>query len=164
MPRIARKNLPPAGIFHVTTRGAGQIFVYLDDHDHRYFDTQMHEAMDAFDLKLHAWCQMKNHYHVLVEGRRDDVSRAMHRINFRHAQRFNERWDRSGHLWGDRFALWVIRDDEHYERAVPYMLANPVRAGICADAVDWRWSGPRRCSDQLRRLRSPSARWFQGTR
>ena len=143
MLRIARKDLPPAGIFHVRTRGAGRMAVYVDDHDHHFFDGEMHEALDAFGLRLHAWCQLRNHYRLLAEGRRDALSRAMHRLNFRHAQRFNERWGRWGHVWGDRFALWVIRDDEHYEKTIPYMLANPVRVGICSTPDEWQWSGPR---------------------
>ena len=71
---------------------------------------------------------MTNHYHFVVEGRRELVSRGMHRLNGLYAEAFNAKYGRSGHLWGDRFALWQVRDEEHLEATCRYVLLNPVRA------------------------------------
>ena len=83
---------------------------------------------------------MPNHYHLVVECARDLLSRALHRVNGRYAERFNRKYTRSGHLWGDRFALWQIRDEEHLHAACAYVIANPVRAGLCERADEWGWS------------------------
>jgi REP element-mobilizing transposase RayT len=55
--------------------------------------------------------------------------------------RFNRRHGRRGHLFGDRFSSYVLRDERHLAAAVEYVLQNPVRAGLCDQARDWRWSG-----------------------
>ena len=74
---------------------------------------------------------MPNHYHLVVQCLRDHLSRALHRVNGVYAEDFNAKYTRSGHLWGDRFALWQVRDDEHLRATCEYVLANPVRAGLC---------------------------------
>jgi REP element-mobilizing transposase RayT len=65
----------------------------------------------------------------------------MKRINGLHAQRFNHRHGRRGHLFQDRFASWLIEDDEYLEVVCRYVLANPVRAGLTKRAEEWRWAG-----------------------
>jgi putative transposase len=89
---------------------------------------------------------MPNHYHLIVECPRDLLSRALHRLNGKYASQFNLKYGRSGHLWGDRFALWLIRDERHLRAACAYVLANPVRAGLCERPSDWPWSGSRYAS------------------
>jgi putative transposase len=84
---------------------------------------------------------MGNHYHLVVRARRVDLSNGMRRLNGVYAQGFNRRYDRRGHLFGDRFASWVIGSEEHLSAAIAYVLFNPVRAGLCARAADWPWSG-----------------------
>jgi REP element-mobilizing transposase RayT len=83
---------------------------------------------------------MPNHYHLIVEATRGDLSLGMHRLNGRYAQRFNQRHDRVGHLFQNRFASYVIENDEHYERAMAYVRANPVEAGLCHRIADWPWA------------------------
>ena len=93
---------------------------------------------------LHAWCALGTHYHAVIEAELTALSAGMQRLNGIYAQSFNERWDRSGHLFGDRFAAWIVRDENHYEHTLRYVRDNPVQAGLCADPADWPWLGPRR--------------------
>jgi REP element-mobilizing transposase RayT len=65
----------------------------------------------------------------------------MHGINGLHAQRFNERYERVGHLFQDRFSARPLRDDEHLSDACFYVWNNPVRADLCAEAHEWPWGG-----------------------
>jgi hypothetical protein len=59
----------------------------------------------------------------------------MHRLNGLHAERFNQRHHRTGHLFGDRLASWLIEDDDYLGAACQYVLENPVRAGLSLDAL-----------------------------
>jgi putative transposase len=67
----------------------------------------------------------------------------MQRLNGVHAQRANRRRRRRGHLFGERFSSWIVETEEHARAACRYVLLNPVRAGLCERAEDWRWSGSR---------------------
>jgi putative transposase len=130
----------------VTTRGVARQRVFRDRKDGRTFLTLLKGVTRGPELDAIAFCLMPNHYHLVVECPRDLLSRALHRLNGEYASTFNRRYGRSGHLWGDRFALWQIRDEEHLLAACAYVLANPVRAGLCERPEDWRWSGSRYAS------------------
>lgn len=142
MARLARCKLPD-GIYHVTSRGVARRDIFLDLDDRRVFLWLFGWIADAAAWECHAICLMTNHYHLVVEATRADLSRGMHRLNGRYAESFNAKYDRSGHLFGDRFATRVISDDEHLAAACRYVLQHPVRAGLCRRASDWPWSASR---------------------
>ena len=117
--------------------------MFLDRDDGRGFLLELWRAVERFDLHPLALCLMPNHYHLVADAARDLLSRALHRVNGSYAQRFNAKYDRSGHLWGGRFALWQVRDDEHLRSTCLYVVRNPVRAGLCEAPADWPWSWSR---------------------
>jgi putative transposase len=144
MPRLARYLLPERGIFHVTTRGVARQAISRDDEDRRLFLVLLARATRRTNWDCHAFCLMPNHHHLIVETHQDLLSVGLRQLNGRYAQAFNERHERTGHLFGDRFAAFVIGDEEHLRAAAEYVLQNPVRAGLCRRADDWPWSGARR--------------------
>ena len=140
MGRLARKTFPAYVVWHATTRGVARRSVFLDRDDGLRFLAQLSRAVDEWELDVHALCLMPNHYHFVVECLRDSLSRALHRVNGVYAETFNAKHRRSGHLWGDRFALWQVRDEEHLADTCRYVYANPVRARLVERASDWPWS------------------------
>ena len=143
MPRRPRAFLPPQGTYHVTSCGAGGARIFRSASDFRFFLALLASVVDGFAWFVHAFCLMNTHYHVVLHARRDNVSRGVHRLNGVYAQSFNERYGRRGHLFGDRFAAWLIESDEHLSNACRYVLLNPVRAGLCERSDEWPWSGSR---------------------
>jgi REP element-mobilizing transposase RayT len=127
----------------VTTRGVERRRVFLTRDDALWFMTLLGRAVDERELRGLVLCLMPNHYHFVVEGLRAHLSQALHHVNGIYAETFNARYRRSGHLWGDRFALWQVRDDDHLVATCRYVLANPVRAGLCERPQDWEWSWSR---------------------
>lgn len=104
---------------------------------------QLREVIRKFEWGLYAYCLMPNHYHLIVETSIERLSLGLHRLNGDLARSFNDRHKRWGHLFGERFAAFAIRDEEHLRNACEYVLNNPVRAGLCEQAEDWPWSGSR---------------------
>src|SRR5688500_16040784 len=111
MPRFPRSTFPPYGVFHITTRSVERRAVFLDRDDRLSFLAQLWRAADDNRWTVYVVCLMTNHYHLVVEGRRVLISRGMRRLNGLYAEAFNAKYRRSGHLWGDRFALWQVRDE-----------------------------------------------------
>lgn len=137
--RTARTALPD-GVFHITSRGVARTLIFCDEGDYASFEAELAQVRDAFGWIVHTYCLMPNHYHLIVEATRPDLSKGMHRLNGRYARRFNIRYDRSGHLFQNRFSSYVIEDEEHFERALAYVRDNPVRAGLCERAGEWPWA------------------------
>jgi putative transposase len=86
---------------------------------------------------------MTTHVHMVVETPLPNLSRGLQWLFSVHAQQFNERWGRFGHLFADRFSSRVIKEDDYFEDVCRYVFENPVKAGLCARASEWRWSGGR---------------------
>ena len=139
--RLPRSELPEEGIFHVGARGAGKIPIFLDDEDRRFFLLLLGLAAVKFDWRCYAFCLMGNHYHLVVESRREELSAGMQLLNGDHAQTFNHKYGRWGHLFGDRYSSRVVDSDEYLAAAIDYVLFNPVRAGLCARPEEWPWNG-----------------------
>ena len=139
MPRVLRSLLPD-GVFHVTARGVARASIFRDDEDYTLFRTQLLRVAAKFGWKLHAYCLMPNHYHLIVETEQLKLSSGMQRLNAGYATAFNERHNRVGHLFQGRFASRVIDDYEHFERALAYVMANPSAAGLCAEDEPWPWA------------------------
>jgi len=142
VPRRARcDSLPPAGVYHVTSRGVARQAISVDDLDRRRFVTLVNAARRQNDWQLLAYCLMPNHFHLVVLCALDRLTHGMHFLNFRYAQWFNERHDRVGHLFQGRFGARAVEGDQHFRSAAEYVLDNAVRAGLCATREEWRWCG-----------------------
>jgi putative transposase len=131
------------GTYHVTARGVARALIFRDDPDYLVFLRLLRSTVDHWGWTFHVLCLMPNHYHVIVETTGARLSAGLHHANGLYAQRFNRKYDRSGHLFGDRFHTRVIETQEHLEAACRYVLENPVRAGLCASPADWPWSASR---------------------
>jgi len=140
MARILRTQLPD-GVFHVTTRGVDHVAIFRDGLDRRRFLSLLGECVERFRWEVYAFCLMTTHYHLVLGTTVEAMALGMHRLNGIHALQFNRRHKRWGHLFGDRYASWVVDSDEYVTAAVEYVLNNPVRAGLCARPEEWPWSG-----------------------
>ena len=142
MPRILRTSLPD-GFFHVTARGVAKRTIFLDDDDYRTFMGLLAATVQRYRWDVFAFCLIENHYHVVLNATRERLSNGVQWLNGVYAQEFNQRYERWGHLFGARFASWVIETEEHLYAACHYVIENPVRAGLCDRAEEWPWSGSR---------------------
>ena len=140
MPRVPRCQLAD-GVFHATARAVFGARLFDDDLDRLDFLQLRRSTGSLFDWRLHAHGLMGTHYHLVLSATRDRLSGGMRRLNGAYARRFNKRHGRHGHLFDERFASFSIEGDRHLEAAVEYVLQNPVRAGLCAEARDWPWAG-----------------------
>ena len=144
VPRVPRKvQLPDYCVVHAGARGVGRMKLVYDRDDALFFLATMADVVAKFDWVGHAFCLMTNHYHVLIEGTRTNLSRGFQRLNYAYARRFNDRHVRWGHVFGERFWSAPIQDEEHLAATALYIIHNPIRAGLCNDPREWPWLGSR---------------------
>jgi REP element-mobilizing transposase RayT len=114
--------------------------IFCDDEDRELFLRVLAGTIRRFDWRLHAYVLMGNHYHLLLETPRSNLSRGMHRVNAIYSQKFNQRHERIGHVLQGRFKAILVEKERHLLELVRYVVLNPVRAGLVGDAGQWRWS------------------------
>ncbi len=142
MARLPRFVLPD-GTYHLIARGVNSCAIVRDDRDRLRWLTLLAEVVPRWRWQVYAFCLMTTHYHLVADAARVDFSHGMHRLNGLHADRFNRRYIRTGHLFGDRFVSVTIGDEEHLANACRYVLENPVRAGLTSVVGEWPWAASR---------------------
>jgi REP element-mobilizing transposase RayT len=130
-------------LYHVTSRGNARQPIFLDDDDRRLFLHRLGQVVQAHRWRCPAYCLMTNHYHLLVETPRADLSRGMQRLNASYAQGFNTRHERVGHVLQGRFTAVLVEQDGHQLELARYVVLNPVRAGMVATPEEYPWSSLR---------------------
>jgi REP element-mobilizing transposase RayT len=143
VPRRPRRELPDTGIFHITARGVNRSLIAFDDVDFKALQELVLKAAERWGWEYDVYCLMSTHFHLVIPAPVPAISAAMHWLMGIYAQRINRRHNRTGHLFENRFSAWVIRDEDHWRKTCRYVLENPVKAGLCASALDWPWSGGR---------------------
>lgn len=139
MPRPHRIDFPGA-IHHVGTRGNRRGAIVTDEPDRARFLSLVAEVCERYDLECGSWCLMTNHYHLILRSNAGEISRAMAMLNGRFARWTNARYNQDGHLFGKRFFNIVLEGQGHRLEVARYIPLNPVRAGLCDEPEDWRWS------------------------
>jgi REP element-mobilizing transposase RayT len=142
MPRKPRIHLP-GGFYHVMLRGNGGQEVFLDPQDGRLFLGILGEAAGRFGMRVHAWCLMPNHMHLLLQVGAEPLARAMQRITQRYTGIINKREQRTGHLFQGRYKAVLVDADSYLLELARYIHLNPVRAGLAKTPDAWRWSSHR---------------------
>jgi REP-associated tyrosine transposase len=142
MPRPLRIQ-HAGGVYHLTARGNRKQPIFLEPDDHRFHLWCLEQTAARFDVRVHSWVHMTNHFHLILTTAKPNLSQAMHWANGLYAQVFNDRHGLTGHLFQGRFHSIAIEDQSHLLEASRYDHLNPVRAGLCDHPLAWRWSSCR---------------------
>ncbi len=138
MPRKPRIDL--AGYHHVINRGVNRSEVFTDERDYEMFLKIVCKACRAYRVVLHDYCLMSNHFHLLIETSRENLSDVMKQINGNYAIYANKKQKRSGHFWQGRYYSRYINSDEYYYTLIRYIEQNPVEAGIVKSVVEYPYT------------------------
>lgn len=133
----------PGAFYHVMHRGNAQADIFLSDRDREKFIEYLSLAVDRYELKIHTYCLMSNHYHLLVETLQPNLSQAIKWINVSYATYFNRKRQRSGHLFQGRFKAIVVNADEYLKQLSRYIHLNPIRANMVEHVKGYQWSSYR---------------------
>ncbi len=133
----------PGALYHITSRGnAGQnIFRY--DRDRLYFLSLFGELIERFNWLCHGYCLMNNHYHLIIETPRGNLSRGMRQLNGIYTQKYNQRYKKTGHVFQGRYKAIIVNRDSYLLELSRYVVLNPVRAHIAEKPEEWKWSSYR---------------------
>jgi len=133
----------PGCYYHVTSRGNEQKDIFKSRRDREKFLNYLQSSVERYSARIHAYCLMTNHYHLLIETPNGNLSQIMRHINGAYTTYFNVKRKRSGHLFQGRYKAIIVEADEYALELSRYMHLNPVRAGMVAKPQDYEWSSYR---------------------
>ena len=130
----------PGAFYHVMHRGNAGADIFESDRDREKFLEYICKAVERYEIKIHTYCLMTNHYHLLTETPHPNLSQAIKWINVSYAAYFNRKRRRCGHLFQGRFKAILIDADEYLKHLSRYIHLNPVRARMVDLCKDYPWS------------------------
>ncbi|MFH0790215.1 MAG: transposase [Candidatus Omnitrophota bacterium] len=144
MPRQAR--LDYSGCYqHVMGRGIDGLNIFHKEADKQDFITRLKDIQKESSMQIHAWCIMDNHFHLLYQTGRTNLSEFMRKLLTGYAINYNKRNKRRGYLFQNRYKSIIIDADEYYLPVVRYIHLNPVKAKIVSfsQLKEYAWTGHR---------------------
>lgn len=98
------------------------------------------QVCSRFHWRCHAWCQMDNHYHLLIETIEGNLSSGMRQLNGVYTQKSNRRHGQVGHVFQGRYKAILVERDAYLLELARYVVLNPLRAGMVKEVHAWSWS------------------------
>lgn len=138
----------PGAVYHIMSRGDGRRPIIRTDRDREAFLVILEEAQKRFNILIHGYCLMTNHYHLLLETPDGNLADVMHYVNGVYTTRYNARNKTVGHVYQGRYKAILVERDEYLLCLCRYIVRNPVRAGLVEHPADYRWSSYRTIAGQ----------------
>jgi len=126
--------------YHVIQRGLERREIFTVDSDKEKFLSYFDSAYTSYEAIIHTYILMDNHYHIILETPRGNLSKIMHYLDASYAAYYNTKRKRAGPLYQGRYKAILVQQDEYLHYLSRYIHLNPVRANIVKDPGEYRWS------------------------
>ncbi|MBI2471978.1 MAG: transposase [Planctomycetes bacterium] len=130
----------PGAYYHVINRGNAGENIFTDEQDKEKFLEYLAKGVERFTTRIHTYCLMSNHYHLLLETPQANLSIAVQWLNVSYSVYFNKRHQRKGHLFQGRFKAILLDANEYLILLSRYIHLNPVRAKMVIHPIEYSWS------------------------
>lgn len=141
---MSRKRIEyPGAFYHVIQRGNNREKIFHDDADHYRYLSILAKVKVQNDFVLLGYALMGNHYHLLLRTNLTPLQQIIFDQNMRYSRYFNDRHNRTGHLYGGRYKALLVLDESYLFSVLRYIHWNPCKAGLCLNPQDYAWSSDR---------------------
>lgn len=140
MARQPRLDYPGAR-HHVFNRAARRERLFLTDSHCGVFIDTLATLPERFGVVLHGYALMPNHYHLMIETPRGNLSKALKHFGAELTtglNALNHDWD--GPVFKGRFRNRVVQEDAYWAYLLLYLHLNPVKSGLVRTVEDSRWT------------------------
>lgn len=139
MPREARRK-SRSGIYHIMLRGINRQTIFEDDEDKRRFSEKLQKYKSISKYSIYSYCLMDNHVHLLLKEKKESLSESIKRISSSYVYWYNMKYERSGHLFQERFKGENVENAAYFLTVLRYIHQNPVKAGLAKNVFATRWT------------------------
>ena len=149
--------------YHLAQSGHGDESFCLDADDRQAYQQIFLEAALGLGLFVHGWTVIGREAHWLVTPQRPRaMADVVQQVGRRYVRRFNARWRRTGTPWAGRYRSYWVDPASHGLDVLVWMAWQSVRAGLCADPLDWPWSSTPRLAGQQQASRLANLKLIEG--
>lgn len=139
MPRKARRK-SRTGIYHIMLRGVNRQTIFEEEEDRIKFLETLKKYKNISKYQLYSYCLMDNHVHLLLKEVEETLSVTIKRISSSYVHWYNHKYNRSGHLFQERFKSEPVENHEYFLTVLRYIHQNPLKAGLAKNVWDSEWT------------------------
>lgn len=136
---ITKRIHIPGGMYHITQRGNFQNNIFFTNEDRSYFCLLMQKYFTRYNHRVHAFCLMDNHIHLLVQAGPLSFAKAMQCITSLYARKLNKRCKTKGHRFQGRYYSSIVDTDNHLLTVLKYIHLNPGKAKMVNTPEQYFW-------------------------
>ena len=139
----ANRHYIPGQVWHLTHRCHKKEYLLKFSIDRQQWIKNLHAVKKKFGLSILDYMVTSNHTHLLVYDKDGErvIPQSIQFLAGRTAQDYNNRKDRLGAFWQDRYHATAVETGEHLKKCLAYIDLNMVRAGIIDHPSQWQWCG-----------------------
>lgn len=145
IPRITYEG----GFYHLYNRGHNKEKIFREDRDYDFLLSKIKKLIKQGDWIIYAYCLMPNHYHFLVEEKKDRIAKFIGRLFTGYSIYFNKKYRRQGTLFQDRFKSKIIQKENYFLTVSRYIHLNPYKSGITNDPMNYPYSSLREYNNDV---------------
>ncbi len=125
--------------YHLTSRTNGKRILMKKKSDHKALCRYLAKVLIKHGIICYGFTPMGNHFHVIIKipDNGADLSQFMCEFKTAYAKYYNNKYNTSGHFWGDRFSSSIIEDERHMLACLRYLDRNPIKAGLTKSPNQW---------------------------
>ncbi|MBI4374630.1 MAG: transposase [Deltaproteobacteria bacterium] len=128
--------------YHVISRCNNGAYHFETNEDFSLYLDLIRQVKLRHGFRLFNYVMMNSHVHLFLQpSERFSLQKTMQMINSRYAWHYNQRKERKGHFWLDRYKSIPVDSDKHALDLMRYIDRNPVRAGMVIKPREWLWGG-----------------------
>lgn len=121
-------------------RGINRQTIFEEPEDANTFLKILKHYKEKSGYKIYGYCLMGNHIHILIKEGQEELGIVMRRIGASFVYWYNLKYDRTGHLFQDRFKSEVVEDVKYLLNVLRYIHQNPIKAELVQDIAKYKWS------------------------
>jgi putative transposase len=127
--------------YHVTARThAGSVFRTSLPLTWEIMSDYLYLISHQFNLQVHAFVLMSNHFHLLVTTPDANLSAAMNYFMRETSKEINRFSGCENQNYGNRYFRCMIADPFYFDHVYKYVYRNPVEAGVVEKCEQYRFS------------------------
>ncbi|MBP1924324.1 REP element-mobilizing transposase RayT [Sedimentibacter acidaminivorans] len=128
------------GVYHIVQRGNNKEYIFKNDDVKKQLLNIIVESKEIMRFEIYGFVIMDNHYHIVIRSHEVPISQIMHRIDLKFSKYYNCTYNKSGHVFQDRYKGILVKDDKYLLSLIRYVHQNPVKAKMCKKVSDYYWS------------------------
>jgi putative transposase len=138
----ANRHYLPGHVWHITHRCHQKEFLLKLSQDRKRYTKWLYEAKKRYGLSILNFAITSNHIHLMVfDTGKDVIPRSIQLVAGRTGQEYNNRKDRKGAFWEDRYHATIVQSNRHLLSCMAYIDLNMVRAGVVLHPSEWQDCG-----------------------